>query len=110
MLRAVVLTQYPRVTRQTDGNTIASTALAMRALRRAVKTDYWVYPIHLIDNNGQCKPIPAKFNEYYFTAVSWSQWSALTLYNEVMNMFISLADVVNARVIARIIQLNVRYV
>ena len=46
-LRAVVLTQYRRVTdgrtdRQTDGRTdgiaVASTALAMRALRRAVKT------------------------------------------------------------------------
>ena len=43
MLRAVVLTQYRRVTdRQTDGQTdgiaVANTALAMRALRRAVKT------------------------------------------------------------------------
>ena len=35
MLRAVVLTQYRCVT---DGKAIASTALAMRALRRAVKT------------------------------------------------------------------------
>ena len=41
VLRAVVLTQYRRVTdRRTDGRNcrIASTALAMRALRRAVKT------------------------------------------------------------------------
>jgi len=49
VLRAVVLTQYwrdrrtdRRTDRQTDGQTdeiaIASTALAMRALRRAVKT------------------------------------------------------------------------
>ena len=39
VLRAVVLTQYRRVTDgQTDGNAIASTALAMRTLRRAVKT------------------------------------------------------------------------
>ena len=43
MLRAVVLTQYRRVTdrqtgRQTGGIAVASTALAMRALRRAVKT------------------------------------------------------------------------
>jgi len=38
VLRAVVLTQYRRVTDgQTDGIAIASTALAMRALRRAVK-------------------------------------------------------------------------
>jgi len=42
VLRAVVLTQYRRVTdgqtdRQTDGIAVASTALAMRALRRAVK-------------------------------------------------------------------------
>jgi len=42
VLRAVVLTQYRRVTdRRTDGQTdgiaIASTALAMRALRHAVK-------------------------------------------------------------------------
>ena len=41
-LRAVVLTQYRRVTDgrtdgQTDGITIAGTAFAMRALRRAVK-------------------------------------------------------------------------
>jgi len=41
VLRAVVLTQYRRVTdgrrdRQTDGIAIASTALARRALRRAV--------------------------------------------------------------------------
>jgi len=44
MLRAVVLTQYRRVTDkqtggQTDGIAVASTALAMRALRRAAKTD-----------------------------------------------------------------------
>jgi len=43
VLRAVVSTQYQRVTdgqtdRRTDGIAIASTALAMRALRRAVKT------------------------------------------------------------------------
>ena len=38
MLRAVVLTQCRRVTdRQTDGIAVASAALAMRALRRAVK-------------------------------------------------------------------------
>ena len=46
VLRAVVLTQYRRVTdrrtdgqtdRQTDGIALASTALAMRTLRRAVK-------------------------------------------------------------------------
>jgi len=42
VLRAVILTQYRRVTdrrsdRQTDGNAIASTAIAMRALRRAAK-------------------------------------------------------------------------
>jgi len=39
VLRAVVLTQYQRVTdEQADGIAIAITALAMRALRRAVKT------------------------------------------------------------------------
>ena len=43
VLRAIVLTQYRRVTdRQTDGRTdgiaVANTALAMQALRRAVKT------------------------------------------------------------------------
>ena len=38
VLRAVVLTEYRGVTdRQTDGIAVASTALAMRALRRAVK-------------------------------------------------------------------------
>jgi len=44
VLGAVVLTQYRRVTdgrtdRQTDGIAVASTALAIRALRRAVKTE-----------------------------------------------------------------------
>ena len=48
MLRAVVLTQYRRVTdgqtdgrtdRETDGIAVASTALAMRALQRAVEMD-----------------------------------------------------------------------
>jgi len=39
VLRAVVLTQYRRVTdRHTDGIAIDSTTLAMRALPRAVKT------------------------------------------------------------------------
>jgi len=39
VLRAVVLTQYRRVTdRRTDGIAVASTALAMRALWRDVKT------------------------------------------------------------------------
>jgi len=38
VLPAVVVTQYRRVTdRQTDGIAVDSTALAMRALRRAVK-------------------------------------------------------------------------
>ena len=42
VLRAVVLTQYRRVTegqtdRRIEGIAVASTALAMRALRRAVK-------------------------------------------------------------------------
>ena len=44
VLHAVVLTQYRRVTNrrtvgQTDGIAVTSTALAMRALRRAVKTE-----------------------------------------------------------------------
>ena len=43
VIRAVVLLQYWRVTdgqtdRQTDGIAVASTALALRALRRAVKS------------------------------------------------------------------------
>jgi len=39
VLRAIVLTQYRRVTdRQTDGIAVANTTLAMRALQRAVKT------------------------------------------------------------------------
>jgi len=42
ILRVVVLTQYRhvkdnRTDRQTDGNAIASTALAMRALRQALR-------------------------------------------------------------------------
>ena len=41
VLRAVVLTQYRRVTDgRKDGIAVASTALAMRALQRAVKIDY----------------------------------------------------------------------
>ena len=44
MLRAVVLTQYWRVTDgRMDGIAIANTALAMRALRRAVKTNCTAY-------------------------------------------------------------------
>ena len=40
VLRAVVLTQYRRVADgRTDGIAVASTALAMRALRRAVEID-----------------------------------------------------------------------
>jgi len=43
MLRAVVLTQYLCVSDgRTDGIATASTALAMRALRRAVKRDFLV--------------------------------------------------------------------
>jgi len=62
VLRAVVLTQYRRVTngqtdrrtdgrtdRQTDGIAVASTALAMRALRRAVK---WVKTTRLRPYGG----------------------------------------------------------
>jgi len=58
VLRAVVLTQYWRVTdrrtdgqadRRTDGRTggiaVANTALAMRALRRAVKTEPRAYAV-----------------------------------------------------------------
>jgi len=50
--RLVVLTQYRRVTDgQTDGRTdgiaVASTALAMRALRRAVKTIALYCEMHL---------------------------------------------------------------
>jgi len=44
VLRAIVLTQYRRVTdgrTDTDRIAIASTALAMRALRHAVKTRMW---------------------------------------------------------------------
>ena len=57
MLRAVVLTQYWRLTDgrtdgqtdgQTDGIAVASTALAMRALRRAVK----IYHIHRESKKG----------------------------------------------------------
>ena len=53
VLRAVVLTQYRRVTdRRTDGQTdgiaIASTALAMRALRRAVKITGLHYSVNLL--------------------------------------------------------------
>ena len=45
MLRTVVLTQYRRVTdRQTDGIAVASTALAVRALRRAVKMPHRIHP------------------------------------------------------------------
>jgi len=51
VLRAVVLTQYRRVTdrrtdRQMDGIAVASTALATRALRRAVKTT--VHSFHVL--------------------------------------------------------------
>jgi len=49
VLHAVVLTQYWHVTdRQTDGIAVASTVLAMRALRCTVKTKVYEYaPIPL---------------------------------------------------------------
>ena len=66
VLRAVVLTQYRRVTdRRTDGQTdgiaVASTALAMRALRSAVKRSYrrrtWTVQWYLPgDASVQCAP------------------------------------------------------
>jgi len=58
VLRAVGVTQYGRVTdgrtdgrtdRQTDGIAVASTALAMRALRRAVKTDHHNFIVRFSD-------------------------------------------------------------
>jgi len=58
VLRAVVLRQYRRVTdgrtdgqtdRQTDGIAVASTALAMRALRRAAKTRSLAYEVSAAD-------------------------------------------------------------
>jgi len=50
VLRAVVLTQY----RQTDGIAVASTALAMRALRRAVKILASVrFPINCLANSSE---------------------------------------------------------
>jgi len=52
VIHAVILTQYRRVTdgrtdRQTDGIAVASTALAMRALRRAVKIIDFIDPTTL---------------------------------------------------------------
>ena len=53
MLRAVALTQYRRVTdRRTDGIAVASTALAMRALRRAVKRDTFMLSYVVFSLNG----------------------------------------------------------
>jgi len=62
MLRAIVLTQYRRVTdrrtdRQTDGIAIASTVLAMRALRHAVKMT-WAFPSPLPPNMFQTLSVP----------------------------------------------------
>jgi len=61
VLRAVVLTQYRRVTdgqtdRQTNGNAIAITALAMRALRRAVKTRQVAVYLGTYCNIGSKRP------------------------------------------------------
>jgi len=51
VLRAVVLTQYRRVTDgRTDGIAVRSTALAMRALRRAVKSQLHVHGVEKIRN------------------------------------------------------------
>jgi len=57
VLRAVVLRQYRHVTDrgtdgQTDGTAVASTALAMRALRRTVKTDCTFTYRNLSCHNG----------------------------------------------------------
>jgi len=56
MLRIVVLIQYRRVTdgqtdRRTDGNAVASTALAMRAFRRAVKMGSY-FAANLVVHSG----------------------------------------------------------
>jgi len=60
VLRAVVLTQYRRVTdrRKTDGIAIVSTALAMRALRRAAKKHVkQQYVLHMSSQYGELRPI-----------------------------------------------------
>jgi len=63
VLRAVVLTQYRRVTdrqtdRQTDGIALASTALAMRALWHAVTTIYQRRTQKQTQLVGQAEPSP----------------------------------------------------
>jgi len=51
-----VLTQYRRVTDgQTDGIAVASTALAMRALRRAVKPVKQQYLLHMFLQYGELR-------------------------------------------------------
>jgi len=57
MLRAVVLTQYRRVTdRQTDGIAVANTALAMRALRALQKIVKQQYLLQMSLQYGELRP------------------------------------------------------
>jgi len=79
MLRAVVLTQYRRVTdgrtdRRTDGIAVANTALAMRALRCAVKAlDQCVN--QTIDRSLHAMGIGLRF-DFLHDAGSWFRFCA----------------------------------
>ena len=62
---AVILTQFRRVSdgqtdgrtdRQTEGIAVASTALAMRALRRAVKLIKQYCLVHMSSQYGELRP------------------------------------------------------
>ena len=84
MLRAVVLTQYRRVTdkrtdgqtdRQTDGIAVASTELTMRALRRAVKKLVkQQYVLHMSLQYGELWPISGEFGAPQHTSTGFASW------------------------------------
>jgi len=92
VLRAVVLTQYRRVTdrltdRQTYGIAVASTALAMRALRRVVKKEIQLHLTrtrHWLSNEPSTKvdaaPNFLKMGIKYLNLSSF--WTILTIKDE----------------------------
>ena len=78
VLRAVVLTQYRRVAdgrtdRQTDGTAVGSTALAMRALRRAVKRS----PITF--NKNSTRAFQRAMSQGYTPPITSSKWGSKCL-------------------------------
>jgi len=90
VLRAVVLTQYRRVTnrqtdRQTDGIAVASTALAMRALWHAVKIlafSAWTLLVGYQEEHLTCKNLT---EEVLAWLSAWSDMQMICIWSWPLN-------------------------